>query len=155
MDIRKISICDIFTCTYTDDVGAYKGVIQWTGGHTCELFLHCNPDDPIERFLVQIGFEAIFKDRYYWTRIAILYACNRFVPYFHHIVGSDDDSMEDMLPNLLIPSAIEFGINGKLVIGFQSFLIGSRQSDLYVSGKVGTGFTSVKDGGYEIPFVQN
>lgn len=49
--------------------------------------------------------------------------------------------------------AIELRIDGKLVIGFQSFYIGSRQSDLFVSGRVGVGFTNVKDGCYEIPVV--
>ena len=122
-------------------------------GEYCVLYLHCNPADPVEKLIVQLGFDAIYHNQRYWTALAIWFACQRFIPYFRNITGSEDDLLEEVLPQHLVPCSIEFGIDGALEIGFQSFFIGKRQSDLYVSGKVGAGFTSVKDGCYEIPVV--
>lgn len=153
MDGSKIVVCDGCVCTYTKDVGCFSGFINWDGEHVCDLNLHCHPADWQGRLLIKLGFEVICRERDYWTEKAKRAACGRFIPYFRHVTGSKDDLLEEVLPQYLVPCAIEFGIDGKLVIGFQSFYIGKRQSDLFVSGKVGVGFTSVKDGCYEIPLV--
>ena len=153
MDGSKIVVCDGCVCTYTEDVGCFSGFINWDGEHVCDLYLHCHPADWQGRLLIKLGFEVIYRERDYWTEKAKRAACGRFIPYFRHVTRSKDDLLEEVLPQYLVPCAIEFGIDGKLVIGFQSFYIGKRQSDLFVSGKVGVGFTSVKDGCYEIPLV--
>ena len=153
MKEREIVVCRRYKCLYSDDIACFAGHIPWGEDEYCVLYLHCNPADPVERIIVQLGFDAIYHDRYYWTALAIWFACQRFIPYFRNITGSEDDLLEEVLPQHLVPCSIEFGIDGALEIGFQSFFIGKRQSDLYVSGKVGAGFTSVKDGCYEIPVV--
>lgn len=153
MKEREIVVCRNYKCLYSDDIGCFAGYIPWGTGDYCVLYLHCNPVDPVERVIVKLGFDAIYHDKYYWTALAICFACQRFIPYFRNITGSEDDLLEEVLPQHLVPCAIDFGIDGTLEIGFQSFLIGSRQSDLFVSGKVGFGFTSVKDGRNEIPIV--
>ncbi len=153
MDGSKIVVCDGCVCTFTKEVGCFSGFINWDGEYVCDLYLHCHPADRQGRLLIKLGFEAIYREREYWTEKAKRAACDRFIPYFRHVTRSKDDLLEEVLPQYLVPCAIEFGIDGRLVIGFQSFYIGSRQSDLFVCGKVGTGFTSVKDGCYEIPIV--
>ncbi len=150
----KIVVCDDCVCTFSKDVGCFSGFINWDGEHVCELYLHCNPADWQERLLIKLGFESIYREREYWTEEAKRVACNRFIPYFRQITRSKDDLMDVLLSQYLVPCAIEFGIDGKLGIGFQSFYIGVRQSDLYVSGRIGFGLTSVKDGCYEIPVVE-
>lgn len=155
MDGAKIVVCEGCVCTFAKDVGCFSGFINWDGENVCDLYLHCHPADRQGRLLIKLGFEAIYREREYWTEEAKRAACERFIPYFRHVTLSKDDLLEEVLPQYLYPCAIEFGIDGKLVIGFQSFYIGSRQSDLFVSGKVGVGFSSVKDGCYEIPIIPN
>ncbi len=153
MKDREIVVCGNYKCLYYDDIGCFAGYIHWRVGEYCVLYLHCNPADLVDKLIVQLGFDAIYHDRYYWTALAIWFTCQRFIPYFRNITGSEDDLLEEVLPQHLVPCAIQFGIDGTLEVGFQSFFIGNRQSDLFVSGKVGYGFTSVKDGCYEIPIV--
>ncbi len=153
MEGSKIVVCGGCVCTFTEDVGCFSGFINWDGEHLCDLYLHCNPADLQGRLLIKLGFEAIFRERDYWTEEAKRAACDRFIPYFRHVTRAKGDLLEEVLPQYLVPCAIEFGIDGKLVIGFDSFYIGSRQSDLFVCGKVGAGFSSVKDGCYESPIV--
>lgn len=153
MSNQDITVCGDCVCRFTRNVGCFSGFINWDGKHVCDLYLHCHPADRQGRLLIKLAFEAIYREREYWTEKAKHVACDRFIPYFRHVTRSKDDLLEEVLPKYLVPCAIELGIDGKLVIGFQSFYIGSRQSDLFVSGRVGVGFTSVKDGCYEIPVV--
>ena len=153
MDDTKIVVCEDCVCTFTRDVGCFSGFINWTGENVCDLYLHCNPADPVEKLIVQLGFDAIDHNRYYWTALAIWCTCQRCIPYFRNITGSEDDLLEEVLPQHLVPCAIEFDVDGSFGVGFQSFYIGNRKSDLFVRGKVGFGFTSVKDGCFEIPVV--
>lgn len=153
MKDKEINICGKYTCKYSIDAGCFLGRIEWYEGCLVELFLLCSPCKPTDMLLIKLAFETLYRERDVWTRNAINYACDRFIPYFHHVVGSDDDLMEDMLQNILIPCSIEFAIDGSFALAFESFSIGNRQSDLIVNGQLGRGFTNLKDGGEIVPFV--
>ena len=154
MKSRKIVVCNNVICTYTGDVGSFRGEFLWDGS-PAELYLHCDPDDSKEQLIVKLAFEAIFHDKDYWKKMAIDFSCTRFIPYFRHVSGSTDDNLEEMLPRFLVPCAIELGADGTIVIAFQSFMIGRRTSYLEVTGTIGDGFVTLQDNGIDIPIVSD
>lgn len=150
---REITVCDDSICRYSIDAGCFIGEIEWLDDCFCELFLICSPYKPIDMLLVKLGFETLYRERESLTEKAIEYACSRFIPYFRYVSGSTDDLMEEVLPKHLIPCSIEFGINGAYAISFQSFYIGTVESNLIVNGQMGRGFLNLKDGCKVIPDV--
>ena len=154
MQDRKSVVCNNVTCTYTDDVGSFKGEFMWDDS-PAELYLHCDPDDTKEQLIVKLVFEAIFHDKDHWKKLAIDFTCKRFIPYFRHISGSEDDNLEEMLPKFLVPCAIELGTDGMIVIAFQSFKIGRRESYLDVTGTISGGFVTLQDNGVDVPIVSD
>ena len=153
MDDFEIKLFNDTICTYSPDAGCFKGTIEWYEGCFVELFLLCSPYKPTDMLLIKLAFESLYREREVWTRDASNFSCDRFIPYFHHVVGSDDDLMDDMLQKLLIPWSVEFGIDGSYALAFESFSIGERQSNLIVIGQMGRGFTNLKDGGDNVPDV--
>ncbi len=153
MRSREIKICGDCICEYSIDAGCFIGEIEWCEGCNVELFLMCSPNKPADMLIIKLAFETLYREREFWTAEAIRYACARFIPYFRQVSGSEEDLMDEVLPHYLIPCSIEFGIDGSFAFAFESFSIGSRQSDLIVNGQMGRGFTNLKDGGNVIPDV--
>ncbi len=152
MGKKEIIVCDNVICTYSEDGGSFEGNIWWMCWPV-HIYLHCNPDDAKERLILKLAFEAIYRENEAWTKKARKYACKRFVPYFRHVSGSTDDNLEEILPEYLVPCAIELGADGMIVIAFQSFNIGRRASYLDVTGTVSGGFVTLQDNGVDVPIV--
>ena len=152
MEERKIVVCNNVTCTYSEDGGSFEGQITWDNSPIV-LYLHCDPDDPKEQLIVKLAFETIYREKERWTREAIEFACERYIPYFRFVSGSSDDYMEKVLPQHLVPDSIEFGIDGIFVMAFQSFFIGRRESFLEVMGLVSGGFNRLLDNGVDVPII--
>ena len=150
MERRKIVVCNNVTCTYSNDVGCFVGRMRWLGAPVT-IYLHSDPNAPIDQLIVKFAFDAIYHERDYWTSAAINFACKHFIPYFRFVSGSMDDLLDEVLPQHLIPSTIEFGIDGVLGISFQDFWIGKKQSFLFVCGPVGSGFCNIQENGEDIP----
>ena len=150
MERRKIIVCNNVTCKYSIDVGCFVGHMVWLGAPVT-LYLRCDPDEPLDQLIVKLAFDALYHERDYWTSEAVDFACKHFIPYFRFVSGSRDDLMEEVLPKCLIPAAIEFGSDGVLGVSFQDFLIGKKQSNLFVSGPVGLGFCNLQENGEDIP----
>ena len=150
MNRREIVVCNNVTCAYSNDVGCFVGQMLWLGSPVT-LYLQCNPDEPLDQLIVKLAFDAIYHERWYWTSEAIRFACKHFIPYFRFVSGSRDDLMEEVLPKHLIPSTIEFGIDGILGISFQDFWIGKKQSFLFASGPIGFGFCTLQENGEDVP----
>jgi len=153
MNDREIIVGENCVCSFSEDAGCFTGFINWDDKNICDLYLHCRQDDRQERLLVKLGFDAIYHDRVYWTNEAVQFVCGRFIPYFRKKTGVQNDNLEELLPKYLSPCAIEFGIDGLIVIGFHGIGIGGLVYDLFASGKISQGFTRLQDGCGDIPAV--
>ncbi len=154
MNDRKIIVCSNVICTYSEDGGSFEGDLWWLCWPV-HMFLHCDPDNAIEKLVLKLAFEAIFRERENWTVAARLYACNRFLPYFYSVAGPGSERIlsRELLYHSLMPETIELSVDGKISFSFEGFHIGRRWSFLDVCGTVSGGFDSLQDNGVEVPIV--
>lgn len=152
MNDREIVVCNNVICSYSEDRGSFEGDIWWLSWPV-HLFLVCDPDNAIERLILKLVFEAIFRESETWTNAARLYACNRFLPYFYSVAGPGSERIlsRNLLYHSLMPEMIELGVDGEISISFAGFHIGRRWSYLDVSGTISGGFFNAQDNGSDIP----
>ena len=84
MNDREIIVCNNVICNYSQDGGSFEGDIWWHCWPV-HLFLHCDPDNAIERLILKLAFETVYRDSEIWTVLARKYACNRFFEYGAHL----------------------------------------------------------------------
>ena len=117
MNDREIVVCNNVICSYSEDRGSFEGDIWWLSWPV-HLFLHCDPNSAIERLILKLVFEAIFRESETWTDAARIYACNRFLPYFYSVAGPGSEKIlsRTLLYHSLMPETIELDINGEIIV---------------------------------------
>ena len=152
MNNREIVICNNVICNYSEDGGSFEGDIWWLCWPV-HLFLHCDPDNALERLILKLAFETVYRDSETWIVLARKYACNRFLPYFYSVAGPGSEQLlsRELLFHSLMPETVELGVDGKISISFAGFHIGRRWSYLDVCGTISGGFFRVQDNGSDIP----
>ena len=154
MNDRKIVVCNNVICSYSEDCGCFKGEVWWLCWPV-HLFLHCDPDNAIEKVILKLAFEAIFRENETWTATARMFACNHFLPYFYSVAGPGSERIlsRTLLYHSLMPETIELDVDGNISISFAGFHIGRRWSYLDVSGTVSSGFSILQDNGTNVPTI--
>lgn len=154
MHDREIVICNNVKCSYSQDGGSFEGDLWWLCWPV-HLFLHCEPDNAIERLILKLAFETVYRECETWTAAARVYACNRFLPYFYSVAGPGSEELlpRDLLYHSLMPETVELGVDGKICISFVGFHIGRRWSYLDVIGTICGGFSQLQDNGEDVPII--
>ena len=149
---REIIVCDDVKCIYSDDAGGYEGVIRWLNGQDIRLFLTCDPEKPGDTVVMKFFFENFYREREAWTKLAVRFACDRFVPYMRKTGGfaMKHALRKEFVEKMLVPGDLELDVDGTVHMSFKCFALGNKMHFLDVAGTTGTGFTVLQDNGDDI-----
>ncbi|MBR5973577.1 MAG: hypothetical protein IK020_00165 [Clostridiales bacterium] len=155
MDCHEIIVCDDVKCIYSEDAGGYEGEIDWLDGKRIRLFLACDPEAAGEPVVMKFFFEQIYREREKWTKKAVKFACDRFIPYYLNKAGFAEKCVlkRSVLKAFLVPETLELQDDGLMHISFKCFSFGKTMHFLDVAGTVASGFVRLQDNGEDIPEV--
>ena len=155
MSCKEIIVCDDVKCVYSADAGGYEGEIDWVDGGRIRIFLACDPEEPGDPVVMKYLFEHVYREKEAWTKKAIDFACERFLPYFYYTsgFGSQYVMKKPFFEKLLIPEALELFDEGEIHFVFKTVTIASKLHFFDVAGTTTDGFTLLQDNGVDIPTV--